>query len=361
MKLARIASVVLLAAGFGALAAETASAASTICMRLEARLAAIDGGGRSGGGRFERAAREQRAALRTARAQAQRANCRGGFLFFRSRQDARCEALLSRIGEMEANLSRLEARAGRQGGGGSRAERNATLRALGENDCGPRYARHAPRGGLRLFSRDGYYNEQGAWVSGGGRGGEAVMEDTGRQRVARGSGYRTLCVRTCDGYYFPISHSSSSSVFGIEESLCQARCPGTEVALYAHPNWSEDVGDAVSLAGARYSDLPTAFAYRRDYNPSCTCRGATETAMTVIAGGYDPSAVLPSFSAGLPPVPEMKPARGEDPETLANRAGDFDPRDAVAPPRPTPVASLTPTPDESGKIRRVGPSYFYAQ
>lgn len=359
MKLARIASVVLLAAGFGALAVEAASAASTICMRLEARLASIDGGGRSGGGgRYERAAREQRAALENARAQARRANCRGGFLFFRSRQSSSCEALLNRIDAMQANLRQLEARAGRSGGGGSRAERNATLRALGENDCGPRYARYATRSRLGLFSRDGYYNSQGAWVNGD----EEEREDTGQQRLAaRGSGYRTLCVRTCDGYYFPISYSTSSSNFTNEESLCQARCPGTEVTLYSYPNWSEDVGNAVSLSGTRYSDLPTAFAYRRDYNPSCTCGAATAAAMSVIAGGYDPAAVLPSFVTGVPPVPERKPARGEDPETLANRAGDFDPREAVAPPAPTPVASLTPIPDGSGQIRRVGPSYFYAQ
>ena len=65
--------------------------------------------------------------------------------------------------------------------------------------------------------------------------------------MRRSSGtYRTLCVRTCDGYYFPISYSTVPSKFADDEQLCQRLCPATEVTLYSHRNPGEDVARAVS-------------------------------------------------------------------------------------------------------------------
>ena len=51
-----------------------------------------------------------------------------------------------------------------------------------------------------------------------------------------GSGYRTLCVRTCDGYYFPISYSTNASHFADDEATCQKQCPATEAILFSHRN-----------------------------------------------------------------------------------------------------------------------------
>ena len=41
----------------------------------------------------------------------------------------------------------------------------------------------------------------------------------------KGYGYRTLCVRSCDGFYFPISSVASRSRFGLDADLCRASCP----------------------------------------------------------------------------------------------------------------------------------------
>jgi len=84
--------------------------------------------------------------------------------------------------------------------------------------------------------------------------------------------YRTLCVRTCDGYYFPISYSTVPGKFADDEALCRRTCPATEVTLYSHRNPGEDVSRAVSMSGRVYSDLPTAFSYRKQYNAACSCR-----------------------------------------------------------------------------------------
>ena len=45
--------------------------------------------------------------------------------------------------------------------------------------------------------------------------------------------FRTICVRTCDGFYYPISAATSSARFAEDEKACRASCPATEVQLYS--------------------------------------------------------------------------------------------------------------------------------
>jgi hypothetical protein len=88
-----------------------------------------------------------------------------------------------------------------------------------------------------------------------------------------GSGpYRTLCVRGCDGYYWPISYATSKAHFKDDEKLCKASCPNQKVALYTHRTEREGSDDAVSLKGKAISELKNAFVYRQEYKPECTCK-----------------------------------------------------------------------------------------
>src|SRR5262249_52802497 len=41
---------------------------------------------------------------------------------------------------------------------------------------------------------------------------------------------------------------------------------------YSYRNPGEDVAQAVSLTGAPYTALPTAFKYRQEFNAGCSCR-----------------------------------------------------------------------------------------
>jgi hypothetical protein len=124
----------------------------------------------------------------------------------------------------------------------------------------------------------------------------------------------------------------------------------------------------VSLAGEPYIALPAAFRYRREYDSTCRC--GQIVAATVAAS--EPVGFLPAHDdpwgfardtetaaplGGAPPVPLSPPADGEDPETLANRAGDLVPK-TVEP----PVSAIVRlTADGERHIRIVGPSYLYAQ
>jgi hypothetical protein len=104
-----------------------------------------------------------------------------------------------------------------------------------------------------------------------------------------GGGYRTLCVRTCDGYYFPISFSTSTSRFAEDEQTCQKLCPAAEAVLYTHRNPGEEVAQAVASNGRLYKDLANAFRYRREFVASCSCRQPGQTWAEALGQTRDPT------------------------------------------------------------------------
>lgn len=91
-----------------------------------------------------------------------------------------------------------------------------------------------------------------------------------------GSGnLQTLCVRTCDGGFFPISSNTSPLTFGRDARLCQQMCPAIETELYFRSITEAESADMISTStGKSYRQLPTAFSYlsrRRGDQPSCAC------------------------------------------------------------------------------------------
>ncbi len=83
--------------------------------------------------------------------------------------------------------------------------------------------------------------------------------------------YRTMCVRTCDGYYFPISSSASRSELYRDAEKCQARC-GQETTLFYQPSGDTSAKALVDLNGHRYEKMSYAFKYRKTFNAACRCR-----------------------------------------------------------------------------------------
>lgn len=80
-----------------------------------------------------------------------------------------------------------------------------------------------------------------------------------------------MCVRTCDGYYFPISSSASRSELYRDAEKCQARC-GQETTLFYQPSGDTSAKALVDLNGHRYEKMSYAFKYRKTFNASCRCR-----------------------------------------------------------------------------------------
>lgn len=86
-----------------------------------------------------------------------------------------------------------------------------------------------------------------------------------------GGRYRTLCVRTCDGYYFPISNAVPRARFMRDAAQCRASC-GEEGRLYYMAAGSDNTSTMLDLAGRSYVRMPTAFKYRKVLTPGCRCR-----------------------------------------------------------------------------------------
>jgi hypothetical protein len=92
------------------------------------------------------------------------------------------------------------------------------------------------------------------------------------------SGY---CVRLCDGRYFPVEgHRNASAV-----DQCRSSCPATATKVFS----GSGIDHAVASDGTRYSDLPNAFVYRKQYVASCTCNGRTNYGLAYMPATDDPT------------------------------------------------------------------------
>ena len=183
---------------------------------------------------------------------------------------------------------------------------------------------------------------------------------------------RTLCVRTCDGYYFPVSWSVSQAAFQRDGRACEAMCPGTNVELYYHRVAGEEPADMVSAStGLPYSESETAFFYKKpgiSTPANCSCGATAENVngFQTIGGNYqtnypgnDGVAFAPDTAqTAAIPQPRQRPDPVDDPETLATREGRLDAAalKALATPPPAPGTSPTQRP-----IRVVGPVFLPGQ
>jgi hypothetical protein len=242
--------------------------ANPTCVRLEGQLAALDRGGQNDQlRRYEDAAAKQQAELDRVVAQARRSGCEGsGFFSLFSGQAPQCEPLNNQIQQMRANLDRMLGDLQRLKGGSADAEgpRRALLVSLAQNNCGPQYRAAAQAAQPRnMFDA----------LFGPGN----VVGPAGTPNGELAGTYRTLCVRTCDGFYFPVSYSTVPSKFQDDERVCKNMCPASEAVLYAHRNPGEDVAQAVSTSGQPYSSMPNAFKYRKEFSAACSCKAPGQT------------------------------------------------------------------------------------
>ena len=108
-------------------------------------------------------------------------------------------------------------------------------------------------------SRGGWGRERNPW------------DDDEEQRPRYGATFRSVCVRLCDGYYFPVSFSVTQDRLERDAQVCASRC-GSQGRLFVHNNPGGSADDMVDLAGRPYRQLKTAFLYRTEYVASCTCQ-----------------------------------------------------------------------------------------
>jgi len=105
----------------------------------------------------------------------------------------------------------------------------------------------------------------------------AEEAESGQRSMPRGGGatYRTICVRTCDGFFFPISFATTRNNFSADQKKCEASCSEARIFVYRNPG--EGVEDAIDLSGRPYTRIPNAFKFRKVHVEQCGCRPAPWT------------------------------------------------------------------------------------
>jgi hypothetical protein len=306
---------IIIAAVVIAAAVTPAAAQSDYCLPLQMELARLNEG-RADGARSDRALRQE---LARTREQARRAGCSGGFFFRKPNKS--CRSIIGRMNRLERQIAGSRPRGFFFGRSNEDRERDRIRRALARAGC--------------------------SWGDGG---------------FAYG-GYRTICVRVCDGYYFPLNFSTSRQRFAADATKCINQYALGEAELFYYPTGG-DPAQAVSLSGQRYFQQPSAFAFRQAFHPQCAIRlheGLAALGQRVMAS-LPPAAPLPAkfeesaaarMAAESVPIPIPRQDWSDDPETLANRAGGL---------TPAPVKTeATVVAEDGSRVRAVGDPYLFAE
>lgn len=337
-----------------------------MCSRLEGQLAALNGGASGDPARDDQIRRyqdsqsRQQAELDRVTMQAKRMGCdSSGFFSLFNGRSAQCSPVNTQIQQMRANLDQITGnlerlRDGGPGGSPERdSQRRSVLIALAQNNCGPQYANAAQSQGgnflSNLFGGNNANNPPGA-----------PPADLGPQSGT----YRTVCVRTCDGAYFPISFATVPGRFADDEKTCKALCPAAEASLYAYRNPGEDMNSAVSVSGQPYTSLPTAFKFRSEFNPSCSCKAAGQSWADALKSADDKAAVEQQGDI----IVTEESARKMQQRQLtkgapanARKGATPAPTTATAPAAAPPADASATTTSENKPIRSVGPTFLPQQ
>src|SRR5438876_6372807 len=327
-----------------------------ICIRLEGQLAAVDRG--AGGGdpareeqirRYQDAQTKQQAELDRVTMQAKRMGCESsGFFSLFNGQSAQCGPVNNQIQQMRGNLDQITTslerlRSGGIGGNERENQRRSVLTALAQNNCGPQYANAARGPGNfidNLFGNNNPSPQPGA--------------DMGPQSGT----FRTVCVRTCDGAYFPVSFATYQARFQDDEKTCKALCPATEASLFAYRNPGEDINQAVSISGQPYSSLPNAFKFRSEFNPSCACKAAGQTWSEALKSvddraGVEQGDIIVTEESARRMQQRAQPKSAPPPATARKGTTAAAPATTAPPPDTTATAN-----DKDKSVRTVGPTFI---
>jgi len=308
------------------------------CRQLEAELARASVPGKVGQAKkYDDAIARQRDQIARARQRASASGC--SFSIF-ARKGSQCGELNETIKRMTQNLQSLQNTRAGMGKGGGRTDRKRILAALDANGC---RARKAPANAAVRNASPLAQNDTDAGANAG-----VVIRGTGSSSIYYPANrpYRTQCVRTCDGYFFPMSKSTSPADFQRDQNRCEAACPGTRVEMFYSQGKGEDTATMISaVTGKRYADLPRALFFRRldvPTEPGCSCGGNMAAQATSFAGEAVPPPVRISTKPGSSVSAMEAPRKSGGQNETAEK----------------PVETVEREADDDRKIRVVGPTFL---
>jgi len=333
-----------------------ADAASRLCRQLQAELAGLGSGRPASPARlakYDSAIARQGREITKARSRAQRAGC--GFSIFGG-DIATCAALNATIERMNANLDSLHSQRSRLAKGGTHGKRARLVAALEKHGCtSARPARKptavekiAPAAPEDRITLDGapLLNNRTEIIENNYL---APLIDLSLDKGPQPHGeFRTMCVRTCDGYFYPMSNAATLRDFERDQKNCEVSCPGTQMQVFYMRGIGSDPAEMTSSAsGKPYRELPTAFRYKKPTPvdaPACGCNASSGYQVIGNGSGSSVNQQSPSIMSFAPP-PAMHKAWPQPQKT----------EEIAAPPE----APALPLPADR-KVRVVAPAFLPA-
>ncbi|MEM9632889.1 MAG: DUF2865 domain-containing protein [Pseudomonadota bacterium] len=305
------------------LPAATAHAASCSALKSELRKLESGSGSQSPAAKkWSTAKKQQQKAISAAARDAKYFNCS-------TTKSAKCQGLNGKIKRMKSNLAAIERQLAKAGGGSAKNTKRIrqVRRAIDSQKCNaPASSRQAkanngntgekPRSFFqRLFTPQ--QNVEQVSAKTGDREISAVRSRSNdrprRLKIPSGGTFRTVCVRTCDGYFFPVSFKAGKNQFVNDEARCSEICPAAPTELFVYKNPGGDQSQMLSLAGNLYSEQPYAYRYKSEYVEGCSCRltrqSRNRSAWSELNTASDDRVFFSDISAGVPRS-SLQPSRG---------------------------------------------------
>lgn len=233
-----------------------AAAQSPSCDAWRSELESLQG--RSGGDpRAAQAAQRVGAQLSQLTGQYRAMGCERAFGIFDS-GPPQCGGIRGQLGQLQSQYTALQ----RQAQGGGVEQRRAQLAAAINNNC-----RAQPRGFFdTIFGIEPRRGEIDSTLP------ELDPDQPVEPEKPRLGGPQTVCVRTCDGFFFPLTNNTGNA-----DEMCQALCPGVETTAFGMSTGGDIQNAASRSTGQPYSSLANAGKYTRSFDAACTCRGQGES------------------------------------------------------------------------------------
>lgn len=352
-------------AAFAALASQ--AGATSICgsIRMELNSAKEIIGNTGEARAYQRAIRRQQQEIAIIRSDLARFRCNSGssILRFDGPDAGACDRLSYTLDRMYQNLADLQNHdTPIVSHTLSRQRRAQLLDALERNGCND--VPDTPRAEADIAPTEtaSYYNQPVTNDRPEPTGSGQTLSDLGGNW--RGN-LQTVCVRTCDGGFFPLSSNTSTASFARDAQVCSMMCPGVQTELFYHGIGTQEMVDMVSTnGGTPYKDEPYAFRFRdpnRKTDKSCRCNFSAyyREMMKQQAEKYGDATMNDEET----PAPATPKKRYSSIVNLDTKPAARDTLPAAKPTPPAKAAQVEPPPARpynpaDANVRQVGPQFL---
>lgn len=272
-----------------------ALAQSSVCLQIRAELASLSSQQGSGNPQLQGEANLARSQLSQVRLALQRNECDRAFLIFSTAPPV-CSPLKAQAQQLEGRIRALD----QAMNSGPVAQRRAQLLAsLDRYQCNGNQQVQRPPGSIsggsqsqqnfleRLFGGQpsNQMPSSNAVVDPRNPNASSPFGDETEITTPALGGRMAVCVRTCDGYFFPINFEGVSKRDDYEQ-ICKSLCPAAETRVFFKSSGG-DIDRAAARDGSAYMSQPYALRYRESRDASCTCKNPNQTWAEATRGRED--------------------------------------------------------------------------